>query len=320
MMNSLTVNLHLMMTSFYRPSPGRYKILIEDPCFPSDLYAVRSQIRAHGYNPDGALLIVRPPAGQHLIRIEDIETILEREGRQIVLVLLAGVNFVTGQALNMPRITKAAQAQGCVAGFDLAHAAGNIPLHLHDWNVDFAVWCNYKYLNSGPGAVGGCFVHERHGRRADLPRLAGWWGNDPATRFRMQLNEEFVPHEGADGWQVSNPPIFSLAPVKASYDLFDEAGMEALREKSVRLTGYLEFLLHGAAGGRFEIITPRSPEERGCQLSLLVRENAKDLLAKLHHNAVICDFRQPNIIRLAPTPLYNSFHDAWRCAQILNRT
>ncbi len=316
MMNSLTVNLHLMMVSFYRPTPGRYKILIEDPSFPSDLYAVKTQLRAHGYNPDAALLVVRPRSGEHVIRTVDIEEIIAREGKQIVLVLLSGVNFVTGQAFDLPRITAAAHVQGCVAGFDLAHAVGNIPLRLHDWNVDFAVWCNYKYLNSGPGAVAGCFVHERHGKNPDLPRFAGWWGNDPATRFRMQLNEDFVPREGADGWQISNPPIFSLAPVKASYDIFDEVGMDSLREKSMRLTGYLEFLLDQFRSPRFEMITPLDSAHRGSQLSLLVRDGGRDLLNALHSQGIVCDFREPNILRMAPVPLYNSFHDVWRCSSV----
>jgi kynureninase len=318
-MNSLTMNLHLMMVSFYRPTPGRYKILIEDPCFPSDLYAVQSQLRMHGYNPQAALLVAHPRPGEHLIRIEELEDLLAREGKQIVLVLFAGVNFVTGQALDIERITKAAHAQGCIAGFDLAHAAGNLPLRLHDWDVDFAVWCNYKYLNSGPGAVGGCFVHERHGASADLPRLAGWWGNDPATRFRMHLNEDFIPKDGAEGWQVSNPPIFSLAPVKASYDIFNEVGVEALREKSLQLTGYLEFLLHRTRTPRLEIITPRDPAQRGCQLSLLIRDDARGLLNKLHAQGVVCDFREPNILRMAPVPLYNTFHEVWSAARTLDR-
>jgi|CXWL01.1.fsa_nt_gi kynureninase len=318
MMNSLTVNLHLMMVSFYRPTPGRYKILIEDPSFPSDLYAVKSQLRTHGYNPDAALLVARPRPGEHVISMEDVEELIAREGKQIALVLFSGVNFVTGQAFDIPRITRAAHAQGCMAGFDLAHAAGNVPLRLHDWNVDFGVWCNYKYLNSGPGAVAGCFVHERHGQNRDLPRFAGWWGNDPATRFRMQFNEDFVPREGADGWQISNPPIFSLAPIRASYDIFDEVGMDSLREKSLQLTGFLEFLLDQIRSPRFEIITPRDSAQRGCQLSLLVREGARELLKSLHASGVMCDFREPNIIRVAPVPLYNSFHEVWSAARAMN--
>ncbi len=320
LMNSLTVNLHLMMVSFYRPTPGRYKILIEEPCFPSDIYAVKSQLRVHGYNPDAALVVVRPRAGEHVIHEEDIEAVLEREGKQIALVLIGGVNFVTGQVFDMERITAAGHAQGCIVGFDLAHAVGNIPLRLHDWNVDFAAWCNYKYLNSGPGAVAGCFVHERHGKNLDLPRFAGWWGNDPATRFRMQLNEDFIPREGADGWQVSNPPILALAPVKASYDIFDEVRMTSIREKSLRLTGYLEFLLDRIESTRFEIITPRDPARRGCQLSLMIRDGAREVLDSLHAAGIICDFREPNVIRVAPTPLYNSFHDAWSFTQVLSES
>lgn len=319
LMNSLTVNLHLMFASFYRPTPGRYKLLIEHPCFPSDLYAVQSQIHLHGYNPDGALLVARPREGEHTLRIEDIEELINREGNQIATVLFSGVNFVTGQVLDMPRIARAAHARGCTVGFNLAHAVGNIPLHMHDWDADFAVWCNYKYLNSGPGAIAGCFVHERHGADAGLPRMAGWWGNDPASRFRMQLNEVFVPREGADGWQISNPPIFSLTPVKASYDLFDRAGMTSLREKSLRLTGYLEFLLDELRSTRFEIITPSDPNMRGCQLSLLIPTGAKEILDALHREGVTCDFRQPNIIRVAPVPLYNTFHDVWRFTQVLGK-
>ncbi len=319
MMNSLTVNLHLMMVSFYRPTPGRYKILIEEPCFPSDLYAVKSQLRAHGYNPDAALVVVRPRPGEHTIHEDDIETILEREGEQIVLVLIGGVNFVTGQRFDMKRITAAGQARGCIVGFDLAHAAGNVPLALHDWNVDFAAWCNYKYLNSGPGAVAGCYVHERHGARLELPRFAGWWGNDPATRFKMQLIEDFVPREGADGWQVSNPPIMALAPVKGAYDIFDKVGMYQLHDKATKLTGFLELLIELFVSESFEIITPRDPTCRGCQLSLIIHDHPKDRLRDLHEAGVICDFREPNVIRLAPTPLYNTFHDAWRCASALSR-
>jgi kynureninase len=347
-MNSLTVNLHLMMVSFYRPTKDRYKILIEDPCFPSDMYAVRSQLRYHGFDPADGLLQLKPRSGEHTLRMEDIESTLAREGERIALIMLGGVNFVTGQLFDMERITSLGHKYGCVVGFDLAHAAGNVPLRLHDWDVDFAVWCNYKYLNSGPGAVGGCFVHERHGRNAGLPRFAGWWGNDPATRFRMQLIPEFVPREGADGWQISNPPIFSMAPVKASYDIFDEAGMVALREKSLKLTAYLEFLLTGAAGisprdgsrasapvsdptiaraeargsassaeNRIEIITPSDPDQRGCQLSLMIRDDARGVLKSLQDEGVLCDFREPNIIRVAPVPLYNTFHDCWRFRQAL---
>ena len=315
MMNSLTVNLHLMLTSFYRPDQQRRKILIDEPAFPSDLYAVQSQIRCHGLDPADALLTVKPRPGEHVLRMEDVESELHRHGREIALVLLNGVNFFTGQWLDMERLTRAAHAAGCAAGFDLAHAAGNVPLRLHDWQVDFAVWCSYKYLNSGPGAVAGCFVHERHGHNPDLPRLAGWWGNDPTTRFQMP--GRFMPRPGADGWQLSNPPILAMAPLRASLALFDEAGMPALRAKSERLTGYLEFLLGRLPAGAFEIITPRDPRQRGCALSILVRDRPRAVLEALQRQGVVCDFREPNVIRVAPVPLYNTFHEVWRFARIL---
>jgi kynureninase len=315
MMNSLTVNLHLMMATFYRPERRRWRILIDEPAFPSDLYAVQSQIRWHGLDPDEPLMTVRPRPGEHVLRMEDVEGELRRLGSATALVLLNGVNFFTGQWLDMERLTRVAHEHGCVVGFDLAHAAGNVPLRLHEWAVDFAVWCNYKYLNSGPGAVAGCFVHERHGRNLDLPRLAGWWGNDPATRFRMPGG--FVPREGADGWQVSNPPILAMAPLRASLALFDEAGMPALRAKSERLTGYLQYLLDRLPAGAFEIITPRDPGQRGCALSILVRDRPRELLEELQRQGVVCDFREPNVIRVAPVPLYNTFHEVWQFARIL---
>lgn len=319
MMNTLTVNLHLMMVSFYRPTRDRYKILIEYPVFPSDTYAIKTQVRFHGFDPADALVEIKPRPGEHLIRMEEIEAALDREGSRIALVMLAGVNFFTGQALDMQRVTELAHKHGCVVGFDLAHAAGNIVLQLHDWNVDFAVWCNYKYLNSGPGAVAGCFVHERHHNRTDLHRFGGWWGNDPSTRFKMHLLPEFVPRASADGWQVSNPPILSLAPVKASYDIFDEVGLPALRRKSELLTGLLEFLIDQAGPERIEVITPRDPAQRGCQLSMLVHERPKELLPKLKASGVICDFREPNVVRVAPVPLYNTFHEVWRFARLLSQ-
>lgn len=322
-MNSLTVNLHLMMASFYRPTPQRYKVLMEWPVFPSDTYAVRTQLRYRGFDADEGLVIVRPRDGMHLLESADFEAILERQGKEIAMVLLAGVNFFTGQVLDMPGLTAAARRQGCVVGWDLAHAVGNIPLRLHDWGPDFAVWCSYKYLNSGPGAVGGCFVHERNTSCQNLPRFGGWWGNNPKQRFLMHLLPEFVPVESADGWQLSNPPILALAPVKASLDLFDEIGMDAIRAKSVRLTGYLHELIESAARtngrseSRYEVITPRAPEARGCQLSILVHDRPKELFSALHARGIVCDFREPNVIRVAPTPLYNSFHDAWTFAQVL---
>lgn len=319
-MNSLTVNLHLMMATFYQPTKSRSKILMEEPAFPSDTYAVKSQIIHHGLDPHSALVLARPRAGEFAVRQEDIEEILEREGEQIALVLFAGVNFLTGQLFDVARITSAAQKQDCTVGIDLAHAVGNVPLSLHDWNVDFAVWCSYKYLNSGPGAVAGAFVHQRHADNVDLPRFAGWWGNDPNTRFRMQLEPEFVPVRSADSWAVSNPPILSMAPLRASLAIFDETGgMEILREKSLLLTSYLEFLLDRAPAEQFTVTTPRDPHARGCQLSILVHEHPKTLFAKLEAAGVKCDFREPNVIRAAPTPLYNTFHEVWRFAQLLSQ-
>jgi len=319
MMNSLTVNLHLMMVSFFTPTSARYKILIEEPAFPSDIYAVKSHLRCRGLDPEEALLTVRPRQGEYAIRQEDIELLLEREGKSIALTMLSGVNFFTGQLFDMARITAAGHAQGCVVGWDLAHAAGNVELRLHEWNIDFAAWCSYKYLNSGPGAVAGCFVHEKHGKNLDLPRFAGWWGNDPETRFRMHLIPDFIPEPGADGWQISNPPIFSLAPLKASLELFDQAGMPALRAKSLLLTGYLRYLLGGVSKSHWQIITPREPDAHGCQLSLVINDHPRQRLEALESSGVVCDFREPNVIRIAPVPLYNTFHECWNFAQLLGR-
>jgi kynureninase len=334
-MNSLTVNIHLMMATFYRPTKSRFKILMEEPAFPSDTYAIKTQIAHHGFDPKEALVLARPRDGEFTVRQDDIEAVLEKQGDQIALVLFAGVNFFTGQLFDVKKITAAAQERGCAVGIDLAHAIGNVPLALHDWNVDFAVWCSYKYLNAGPGAVAGAFVHERHATNRELPRLAGWFGNDPATRFRMHLEPEFIPVPSADGWQISNPPILSMAPLRASLSVFDEAGgMEALRTKSIKLTGYLQFLLsepdgHSSAGhsrlatgrvrptGGLTVITPRERDARGCQLSILVHEHPKELFRKLEDAGVKCDFREPNVIRAAPTPLYNTFHEVWRFAKIL---
>ncbi len=317
-MNSLTVNLHLMMASFYRPAKGRYKVLMEDPAFPSDTYAVQSQIKHHGFEPVDALLRVSPRRGEFVVRHEDILVTLEKNGQQIAFVLFAGVNFFTGQLFDIAGITSAAHKQGCMVGIDLAHAAGNVLLALHDWEVDFAVWCSYKYLNAGPGAVAGAFVHERHAANLALPRFAGWWGNDPATRFRMQLEPEFVPVPTADAWAVSNPPILSMAPLRASLAIFDEAGgMETLRAKSVGLTSYLAFLLERETSALFSVLTPRDPAQRGCQLSIVMHERPKEMFAKLESAGVKCDFREPNVIRAAPTPLYNTFHEVWRFARLL---
>ncbi len=321
-MNGLTVNLHLMMVSFFRPTAERFRILIEGPTFPSDVYAVQTQLRCHGIDPADGLLVARPRDGGHLLRTEDVVDLLERDGASIALVLMSGVNYFSGQLFDIERITAAAHAAGCSVGWDLAHAAGNVPLRLHEWNVDFACWCTYKYLNCGPGSVAGCFVHERHGRNVDLPRFGGWWGNDPATRFRMHLNEAFVPVASAEAWQLSNPPILSMAALKASLAIFDQVGMAALRDKSLKLTGYLEFLIRDiqrSAGGatRYEIITPADPAERGCQLSILVHDRPREMQQALQSAGVIGDFRPPNVVRLAPVPLYNTFDEVWRVGQIL---
>jgi kynureninase len=318
-MNSLTVNLHLMMATFYRPSGVRRCILTDEPAFPSDLYALQSQVWHHGLDPAECLLTVRPQEREHTLRMEEVEHILERRGSEIAVVWWNAVNFLTGQFFDVPRLTEAAHRQGCLVGLDLAHAIGNVPLRLHAWDVDFAVWCSYKYLNGGPGAVGGCFVHERHGRNPALPRLAGWWGNDPATRFRMQLQPDFIPQPGADGWQVSNPPIFAMAPLRASLALFDAAGMPALRAKSNHLTAYLGYLLERTAAGRFEVATPRDPEQHGSQTSLLVHDRPRELVKALEQAGIVCDFREPNIVRVAPVPLYNTYQDVWTFADVLSR-
>lgn len=318
-MNGLTVNLHLMLVSFYRPSASRYKLLIEEHAFPSDAYAVESQVRWHGRDPAEALLVARARAGEATLRTEDLEELLEREGPRIAVALLPGVNYYTGQRLDIPRLAACARRQGVIAGFDLAHAAGNVPLALHDWDVDFAVWCSYKYLNGGPGAPAGCFVHERHVRRTDLPRFAGWWGNDPASRFEMHRAGRFVPVPSADGWQLSNPPILALAPLRAALAVFDEAELPALHEKSRRLTGSLEAWVDEVSDPRLRMLTPREPSARGCQISLQVREGARELLARLRGDDLIADFREPDTIRLAPVPLYNSFHDVWRVGRALER-
>ena len=319
-MNSLTVNLHLMMATFYRPTKSRFKILMEDPAFPSDTYAIKTQIVHHGLSAKEALILARPCSGEFTVQTEDILDLIEKHAEELAVVLIGGVNFFTGQLFDIPTITAAAQKHGITVGVDLAHAIGNVPLSLHDWNVDFAVWCSYKYLNAGPGAVAGAFVHQRHATNTNLPRLAGWFGNDPDTRFRMHLEPEFIPVPSADGWQISNPPILSMAPLRASLAIFEEAGMDALRQKSIKLTNYLQFLLEdGGSSKLFNVITPREADERGCQLSIQAQEHPKELFAKLEAAGVKCDFREPNVIRAAPTPLYNTFHEVWRFANILRR-
>lgn len=316
-MNTLTTNLHLMMVSFYQPTSDRYKIVMEAGAFPSDQYAVESQVRFHGFAPEEAIVEVAPREGEETLRTEDIIETIERQGAQTALVLFAGVNYYTGQFFDLPEIAAAGRRVGARVGFDLAHAAGNLPLQLHDSKADFAVWCSYKYLNSGPGGPSGVFVHERHAHAPDLPRFAGWWGHDESQRFFMRKG--FVPMRGAAGWQLSNAQIFSFAAHKASLDLFDEVGMPALREKSLLLTGYLEFLLQelNRAQPRYRVITPTDPAARGCQLSILTGSDGKELFDHLSANGAVCDWREPNVIRVAPVPLYNSFEDVWRLAELL---
>ena len=306
-MNSLTVNLHLMMVSFYRPEGRRQKILMEAQPFPSDRYAFESQIRFHGLDPAVHLVELRPRPGETALRTDDILDYLKREGSSVALVLLGGVNYYSGQAFEMDRITEAAHVAGCVVGFDLAHAAGNLVLNLHDWNVDFAVWCSYKYLNGGPGSTAGCFVHERHASAGDLPRFTGWWGHDKESRFRM--GPDFIPIPGAEGWQLSNPAILPMAALRASMDIFEEAGMPRLRAKSETLTGFLEQCLHRCPPGVLEIITPADPRQRGAQLSIRVHRNPKQVFEELNKRGFVCDWREPDIIRVAPVPLYNSYAD-----------
>lgn len=314
-MNSLTVNLHLMLVSFYRPTPRRHKILIEAHAFPSDQYAVKSQLRFHGYDPESGLIEMQARPGEDTIRTEDLLDLLERQGNEIALVLLGGVNYYSGQAFDMARITAAAHSRGCIAGYDLAHAAGNLLLQMHEWDVDFAVWCSYKYLNAGPGGIAGCFVHERHANAVDLPRFAGWWGHDKTTRF--QMGPDFQPIAGAEGWQLSNPPILQMAALRASMEIFDQAGMQNLRRKSENLTAFLHFLITGHGQEAIQIITPANPGERGAQLSLRVGRNGRALYEHLTANDVICDWREPDVIRVAPVPLYNSYTEVYQFATIL---
>jgi|TARA_B110000967_G_scaffold63197_1_gene65075 kynureninase len=310
-MNTLTVNLHLMMVSFYKPTKQRHKIIIEGDAFPSDIYAVESQIKHHGFLPTTSLIKLRPRNRESSIRTEDIAAIIEREGDQIALIMLGGVNYYTGQVFDFQTITKLAHNKQINVGFDLAHAAGNIKLELHKWNVDFAVWCSYKYLNSGPGSVAGAFIHEKH-HNANLPRFAGWWGHNKEERFKMP--DKFNPIASAEGWQLSNPPILSLAAIRASLSIFDEVGMEKLLSKSKKLTDYLVFLLNSIETDRIEIITPK---ERGCQLSVRVKNGDKKLFDSITAKGVIADWREPDVIRIAPIPLYNSFQDVFKFYTIL---
>jgi len=312
-MNSLTVNLHLMMVSFYRPTSERHKIVVERGAFPSDQYAVKSQIQFHGFDPAFSLIELTPREGEWCLRDEDIEAVIDREGRSIALILLGGVNYATGQLFDMAEITKAGHRMGCVVGFDLAHAAGNVPLHLHDWAPDFAVWCSYKYLNGGPGCVAGCFVHAVHAKQSDTPRFAGWWGHDEKTRFQMR--PDFHAMAGAEGWQLSNPPIIALAPLRASMEIFAEATIPRLREKSTALTSYMEFLLKAGNPTGFSIVTPAEEGRRGAQLSIRIMKRGRELCDRLTAEGIVGDWREPDIYRVAPVPLYNSFRDVYRFAQ-----
>lgn len=330
-MNTLTVNLHLMMVSFYRPTKERFKIIMEAGAFPSDQYAVETQVKFHGYDPEEAIIEVMPRAGKMTLEPQDILSTIEEHGAETALVLFGGLNYYTGQLFDMPAITEAGHRAGAMVGFDLAHAAGNVPLQMHNWDVDFAVWCTYKYINSGPGALSGCFIHERHVNNRELPRFAGWWGQDEKRRFLMEKG--FVPNPGAEGWQISNAPIMAFPPMKVSHELHYRAGMPALRQKSKQLTGYLEYLIDelNKEGKNYEFITPRDPEQRGAQLSFITGSEGKDLFDYLSENGVICDWREHNlpneegeaaksgVIRIAPAPIYNSYLDVWELVDLLRR-
>jgi kynureninase len=319
-MNTLTVNLHLMLATFYRPTRERPKILIEKQAFSSDRYAVASQIRLHGFDPASALLEIGPRPGEEAIRTEDVLALIERQGAQIATVMLPGVQFLNGQRFDLRAIAQQARVAGCRVGFDLAHAIGNVPVELHDCGADFAVWCHYKYLNAGPGAIGGCFVHERHAHDMNLVRLGGWWGHDKPSRFQMP--HDIQPLPGAEGWQVSNLPILAAAPLLASLAQFDAVGMSALRAKSLRLTAYLESLLRAQLAESLTILTPTDPEARGCQLSLRLKRcaaEARKVFDALEAGGFVGDWREPDVIRAAPVPLYNTFADVWDFVAALGR-
>jgi kynureninase len=318
-MNSLTANLHMLLVSFYQPTKERYKIMMEANAFPSDQYAIETQVRYHGLNPDEAIIEIKPREGEETFRTEDILNSIEENKNSLATILFGGVNYLSGQLFDIKAITEAGHRAGAYVGFDLAHAIGNAVLHLHDWNVDFACWCSYKYLNSGAGGVGGIFVHEKYANDFSLPRFGGWWGNDESTRFEMKKG--FHPQPGAAGWQVSNAPVFPMAIHRASLEIFDEAGIENLRKKSEMLTGFLEFIIEDYNQKNPEralkIITPKNIDERGCQLSLMAVSNGKEIFNRLTEAGVICDWREPNVIRMAPVPLYNSFEDVWCVGKIL---
>lgn len=314
-MNALTVNLHLLLLSFYHPGTDRYKIIMEAGAFPSDQYAVETQVKLHSFSPGDAIIEISPREGEKLLREEDILSVIHRHRDELALVLFGGINYYTGQLLDMAAITAATHKAGAFAGFDLAHAVGNVPLQLHDWDVDFAVWCSYKYLNGGPGAVGGAYVHERYAHDREHTRLGGWWGNEEAIRFKMEKG--FIPKPTASGWNLSTNQVFNMIALKASLRLFEEAGMEKIRAKSMELTAYLSFLLQQLTNLRFDIITPIHPEKRGAQLSLYFKEHGKAIHQKMIEAGIIVDYREPGVIRVAPAPLYNSFEDVYRFYHIL---
>ncbi len=318
-MNTLTVNLHLMMVSFYRPTTTRFKIIMEGGAFPSDQYAIETQLRFHGFSPEEAIVEVFPRDGEYTLRTEDVLQTIDNHKDSVALILFGGINYYTGQFFDLKKITASGHQAGAIVGFDLAHAAGNLPLQLHDWGVDFAVWCSYKYLNSGPGGTSGVFVHERHADNPDLPRFAGWWGHHEGERFLMKKG--FIPMHGAAGWQISCTQVLPFAAHKASLDIFHEVGMARLRAKSLKLTAFLALILKeiNQQYDYFKIITPENPEERGCQLSVLTQSKGKELFDFLAQNGIICDWREPNVIRFAPIPLYNSFEDVFRLGQLLEK-
>lgn len=316
-MNTLSANLHFMMVSFYRPTATRYKIMIESDAFPSDLYAVRSQAAFHGYDPDNAVIRLFPREGEVTLRNEDILQAIEEHGEALALVMIGNVNYYTGQAFDIPAITRAGHQVGALVGFDLAHGAGNLPLNLHNDGPDFAVWCTYKYLNSGPGSVAGCFVHDRHSNDDNIPRFAGWWGHDKATRFNMRHDFNAIP--GAEGWQLSNPPILSLAAIRSSLDLFEKAGMDRLVTKGRQLSGYLAFLVDGLEKEEIHIITPREENRRGCQMSIQVKNANRALFDQLTAEGVIADWREPDVIRVAPVPMYNRFEEVFQFVEKLKK-
>ncbi len=313
--NTLTVNLHLLMLSFYRPTKERYKIIMEAGAFPSDQYAMETQAKMWGFNPEDSVIEVAPREGEFTLRTEDILAEIEKAGRELALVMFGGVNYYTGQLFDMAAIVAAAHGVGAYAGFDLAHAVGNVPLQLHDWGVDFACWCSYKYLNSGPGGVGGIFVHRRHGDNPEIFRLAGWWGNEEETRFKMKKG--FHPQRGAASWQMSNAPVFNMVAHRASLDIYDKAGMAALREKSLKLTGFLQFLLDDLKSLPFSVITPCDESQRGCQISMLFHERGREMFDALSDAGIVADWREPDVIRVAPVPLYNTYEDVFRLYEVM---